>query len=281
MMRRRTCFLPTMIGLILLATSLTARGADGEDASKFDTPLPGWKDLPAPATVELSLDDIVSAKGDGADGQGNTDDDTWGFWLQLAHDPNAFHRLGPHTTTLTPDQRKNGIRDPRARRGQGKVAGPIAGSLPNPDDTEGWIFGTDWDGRFEGVWGDKKAKQILLHPFVEKYFHGALAITYRIPATGSYTISGKVTDVQPFPPGPRSDGITWKVEVAEAGKSYTLLKQGGPVGDGNPQNGNSMEFKIENVKIGGGRHVRLVIHPNAWWGGDMTRIDSFKIEKAQ
>jgi len=270
-MRSRVCVNLTVVGLFVLARSLTVLADGGSNAVPFDTPLPGWKDLPSPAVAELIVEDIVSAKGDGADGQGNSDDDTWGYWLQLAHDPNAFHRLDPQTTTLSPQQRAGGIR--------GKVSGPIAGFLPNPDDTDGWIFGTDWDGRFEGVWGDKKAKQIILHPFVEKHFHGAVAISYRIPATGNYTITGKVTDMQPMPPGARSDGITWKVEVAEPGKSYALLKQGGPVGDGNDQNGNSMEFKIENVKIGGGRHVRLVIHPNAWWGGDMTRVDSFKIEK--
>ncbi|MCE9546419.1 MAG: hypothetical protein K8T25_12995 [Planctomycetia bacterium] len=267
--------------LTLLLASLVpaARAAD-----PVDTPVAGWQDkADAPATVNLKVDDVTNAKGDGADGKGNTDDDTWGFWFQLADSPSAYHRLDLNTTTMTTDQRQHGIRDPHSRKGhQGKVAGPIAGSLPNSADTEGWIFHSDWDGRFEGVWGDKKANVVMMHPFVEKHFHGGVAISYRVPATGEYTITGKLKDLQPLPPGPKSDGVTWLVDVAEGGKQPTVLKKGEPFGDGaEGGRSNSAEFKIENVKLGGGRHVRLVILPNAWWGADLTAIESFKIEKVK
>jgi len=29
------------------------------------------------------------------------------------------------------------------------------------------------------------------------------------------------------------------------------------------------------------RHRRLVIDPNKWWGGDMTRIDTFTIKRVK
>lgn len=40
--------------------------------------------------------------------------------------------------------------------------------LPSPNDSEGWIYHCDCDGRFEGFWGDKKANQVVAHPFNEK-----------------------------------------------------------------------------------------------------------------
>ncbi|MHC4984220.1 MAG: GDSL-type esterase/lipase family protein, partial [Planctomycetota bacterium] len=98
--------------------------------------------------VELTPADVANPKGDGPDGKGNTPDDTWQFWFELAHARQAFHRLSLATATMSAEQRQKGI--------PGKVDGPIAGNLPNPDDTEGWIFSTDWDGGYEGFWGDRK-----------------------------------------------------------------------------------------------------------------------------
>jgi len=242
-------------------------------AVAVDKPLDGWKDRPSPATVELTPDVILDTKGDGPDGTANTDDDTWGFWLQLAHDPDAFARLGPHTRTLSAAQRAGGIR--------GKVRGPIAGALPNPADTHGWIFGTDWDGRFEGIWADTKAKQVLMAPYVEKHFHGAVAVTYRVPATGRYVISGKVTDTAVVPGIASLDGVTVWVQVAAPKTKAVMLAKIGPVGDGGKGNKrpNTVEFETDKTTIGGGRWIRFVIHPNANWGTDTTRIDYFKIRR--
>ncbi|MBI1913976.1 MAG: M1 family peptidase, partial [Planctomycetes bacterium] len=52
-----------------------------------------------------------------------------------------------------------------------------ASRQPIPAVMDGWIFHRDWDGRFEGVWADRKTGVILVHPYVEKRFHGAVAIT--------------------------------------------------------------------------------------------------------
>jgi len=183
---------------------------------------------------------------------------------------------------MTADQRAHGITDPSARRGhRGKVAGPIAGYLPNPAETNGWIFSTDWDGRFEGIWADTKARQILMVPFVEKNFHGAVAVTYRVPATGTYVISGKLSDVAPVPQLPAMDGVTAWVQIAAPDTPQVMVAKIGPVGDGNEANKrpNSIEFKTDKVTIGGGRWIRFVIHPNANWATDTTRIESLKIEK--
>ena len=215
---------------------------------------------------ELKVEDLTDGKGDGADGKGNTDDDTWGFWFELAHAPGTFKRLTRHSTTV-PQQ---GL--------PGKVTGPVASLLPNPQETSGWILHTDWDGRFEGVWGDKKAKQILAHPYVEKHAHQAVAITYKIPKDGTYVISGGITDLQIKPEYPKHDGVIWKLEAIELATKKTVeLKKGEPVGDGHgrPQ---SASFETRKLSLKKGHLIRLVIHPNQWWGQDLTRIDSFQIE---
>ncbi len=217
---------------------------------------------------ELTLEHVTNAKGDGPDGKGNTADDTWQFWFELAHKPKHFERLATYSTSIP----KAGI--PK------KVRGPIASMLPNPADTEGWIFHRDWDGRFEGVWGDRKAKQIIAYPYVEKTFHGAVAITWKVPKDAKYDISGGLTDIQVQPEFKQHDGIDWLLEIAEQGKPLKQLANGGPIGDGNgrPDSG---KFSAKNVQASKGQLIRLVIHPRKWWGSDMTRIDSFRIESAE
>jgi len=127
--------------------------------------------------VALTTADVLNAKGDGPDGKGNTADDTWQFWFELAHKPGSFHRLDIHTTAMSDGQRKNGIKR--------KITGPIAGMMPNPKDTEGWIYHSDWDGRFEGAWADKKTDTVMLYPYVEKGYHGCVALSYRIKKGGT------------------------------------------------------------------------------------------------
>ncbi|MCE9556996.1 MAG: hypothetical protein K8T91_26925 [Planctomycetes bacterium] len=216
--------------------------------------------------AELTLSDVASLKGDGTDGDGNTADDTWRFWFELAHAPNTFAPLDRHSTIVP----KNGI--PR------KVHGPIASELPNPDDTVGWIFHSDWDGKKEGVWADKKANAILVCPYVEKASHMGVAITYKIPDDGKYNLSGRITDVQVDTADPKTDGVIWKVQVANEGKLVRQLGAAKPaIGDGRDRP-DSGEFKFDDVELKKGQLVRLVIHPNRWMPTDLTRVDAFKIE---
>jgi len=221
--------------------------------------------LAAPAT-ELTLEDVASLKGDGPDADGNTADDTWRFWFEIAHAPNTFGALDRHSTIVP----KAGI--PR------KVHGPIASELPNPDDTVGWIYHSDWDGKKEGVWADKKAKEILVLPYVEKTSHMGVAITYKIPADGKYDISGGITDMQIAADDPKTDGVAWKLQIANEGKLVRQLGAANPAIGDSRNRPDSGTFKFDGVELKQGQLVRLVIHPNRWMPTDLTRIDSFKIE---
>ena len=222
--------------------------------------------------AELTPAAVADAKGDGPDGKGNTTDDTWQFWFSLLHAP-EYHRLDIGTAAMPPQQRAGGIKR--------KVQGPIGAMLPNPADSEGWIYHSDWDGRYEGVWGDKKANQVVMHPYNEKTDGGCVAVTYTVPADGAYDISGKVTDLAVA----KGDhhmltGITYKVDVV-AGGGDKLTKIEKPLAEGkvgDKVGPESAEFKVDKVDLKKGQLVRLAIDPNKWWGGDMTKIDSFKIE---
>jgi len=226
-------------------------------------------DKASSGAVELKVGDVYNAKGDGPDGKGNTADDTWGFWFELAHSKGKYARLDLHTTKLSEQQRKKGI--PR------KVTGPIGSWLPNPNDTEGWIYHSDWDGRFEGAWGDKKAKQVILYPYVEKGAHCAVAVTYKAPSAGKYTVSGKVTDLQVHPQFKQHDGASWRLEVADGGNRGKQIAKGGPFGDGHGRP-DSADVKAEAFEVEKGKLIRLVIHPNKWWGSDMTKVE-LRIER--
>ncbi|MCE9547338.1 MAG: hypothetical protein K8T25_17840 [Planctomycetia bacterium] len=236
--------------------------------------------------VELTTAEVLDVKGDGPDGKGNTADDTWQFWLSLAHNPNQYVPLDICTQTMTPDQREHGIRVEKAKHGKQKVEGPIASKLPHPNDTEGWIYHSDWNGKMEGVWADKKTNTVMAHPYVEKRSHCAVAITYKVPEDGKYNISGGVTDlmVEPFKGDlPRighieHDGIEYRVEQVENGNMLKQIGKGGPVGDGDGRP-DSEKFEYKSIELKKGQLVRLVIHPRAWWGSDLTGIDHFKIEK--
>jgi hypothetical protein len=225
--------------------------------------------------VTVTIEPFVNAKGDGPDGKGNTADDTWGFWFQLAHNRNQYGRLKRHTTSFTPQQRKKGIR--------GRVTGPIGGWMPNKDACEGWIYHRDWDGRFEGAWADTKTKQAYLYPYVEKGAHCAVAMTYKIPKTGTYTITGTVSDAQVHPQFKQHDGVVFEIsEVGpdNKGKGQVLLKTK-PFGDKKNGQPDSREIKIENVKLTEGKLLRFAVHPRRWWGSDRTRVDGIKIERVE
>ncbi len=213
---------------------------------------------------ELKVEHVRNAKGDGPDGKGNTADDTWQFWFELAHQRGHFARLSTYSTSIP----KAGI--PR------KVRGPIASFLPNPADTEGWIFHRDWDGRFEGFWGDAKTSQIIAYPYVEKTAHCAVAVTYTIPADGFYDVQGGLTDLMVQPQFKQHDGAEWVLQFAKEGKPDKLIARGGPFGDGNGRP-DSVAFKQAKIAALKGQLLRLEIQPRKWWGSDMTRIDAFRI----
>jgi hypothetical protein len=213
----------------------------------------------------LTYETVANPQGDGPDGRGNTADDTWQFWFELMHAP-EYRRLDRHSSEIP-----QGI--------QGKVRGPVASMTPNPAQTDGWIYHRDWDGRFEGVWGDAKAKQVLVHPYNEKTVGGNVAITCAVPINGTYIISGKVTDVNVAGGHVSLTGITYLVEVCAAGEKAIgraeKVLASGKVGDGaGPA---TVEFKIGKVALKKGQFVRLVIDPNKSWATDMTRIEGFSI----
>jgi len=235
------------------------------EAEKSSGPIPDPIKKPAVGeTVELMPADAAGPKGDGPDGQGNSPDDTWGFWFELAHSQGSYHRLNLATVAMPENQRKNGI--PR------KVTGPIGAWLPNPADTEGWIFSSDWDGRGEGVWGDKKAGCIFVHPYNEKVYAGKIAITCRLPA-GEYALSAKLTDMLVV----GGDGVRWMVEVADGGTRAKPLAEGQPFGD--KVGPASVDVDVKGIKVEKGQLIRFVIDPNNHWGADMTRIENLKITR--
>ncbi|MCE5280012.1 MAG: hypothetical protein ABFD92_18595 [Planctomycetaceae bacterium] len=218
--------------------------------------------------------EVADAKGDGPDGKGNGDDDTLGAWFELGHAAGTYMRLSLNTATMSADQRANGIRDPRAKRGhQGKVRGPIGAWLPNPKDTEGWIFTTDWDGRGEGVWGDTKANCIIMHPYTEKAAAGSVAMTFKVPA-GKYTLKAKATDMTVT----AGDGVKLRVEVAKGGEKAAAPvaeKAFGDKGDA------SIEFEAKGITVAEGQLIRLVLDPVAHWGADMTKIENLTLTRVK
>ncbi len=224
---------------------------------------------PPRVVAELRPADIANPKGDGPDGKGNTEDDTWQFWFELIHAKGKFARLSLHTAELSAQQRKDGIKK--------KVRGPIANMLPHPTDTEGWIYHRDWDGRFDGIWADRKTAAILVHPYTEKTDPGSLAITYKVPASGRYHIAGAITDLQ-VAKGKPHDGVRWRVEKPLGTGRYEVIGTGGPIGD--DVGPNATQFGLRNVALQQGDLLRLVIDPGRWWGTDLTRIDYHKIERA-
>ena len=82
--------------------------------------------------AELKPDVVAAPKGNGPDRKGNTADDTWQFWFELAHKPGEFRRFTRHSSLIP----AKGI--PR------KVTGPPAALLPHPKETTGWVLHTDW-----------------------------------------------------------------------------------------------------------------------------------------
>jgi len=257
-----------MATLVVLAAGMISYAADEKAAAKLAKAGDSYSPTPA---------DIADPKGDGPDGKGNTDDDTLGFWFELGHASDTFMRLNIATVTMTEDQRKNGIRDPKARRGhQGKVTGPIGAWLPNPADTEGWIFSTDWDGRGEGVWGDKKANCILMHPYTEKAAAGSVAMTFKVPA-GEYSMKAKLTDLSIFPGG---DGVKWRVEVVKGGeKAASPVAESKPFGD--KVGDATVELDVKSITVAEGQLIRLVLDPNAHWGADMTKIENLTVTRVK
>jgi len=212
---------------------------------------------------------VRDPEGDGPDAKGNTGDDTWQFWFQVIHDRNLFLRLTLATKAMPEEQRQNGI--------PGKVWGPVAGTLPNPKDTEGWIYHSDWDGKREGVWGDTKAKQILVVPYQEKNDGGALAITYKVPADGKYVVSGKAADLEVDTEHKMATGVKVWVDVVAAGDGTShrtgeqrLIE---PIAIGDKAGPESAEFASEAVQLKAGQLVRLVVDPVKLAHRDVTRIE--------
>jgi len=233
---------------------------------------------PSKSQLSLKPADVANHKGDGPDGKGNTADDTWGFWFQLMHAREEYRRLDIATAAMSPKQRSGGIRR--------KVRGPIGSMMPNPKQTEGWIYHSDWDGRFEGFWGDSKAGEVLAHPYNEKTVGGAVAVTCKAPDNGTYCISAKITDVSVAKIKHRSlTGVKWSLDVvATKGPNAIVrvskaLKRGGPIGD--TLGPASAEFSVESVVLKKGQLIRLMIDPNRSWGGDLTRIDYFKVARVK
>ena len=218
--------------------------------------------------VELTIEHVLNADGDGPDGKGNTADDTWQFWFELVHKKNTFRHLDVATKKMSAQERAKG----RPR----KITGPIAARLPNPKDTEGWIYHSDWDGRFEGVWADKKTKKVMLHPYVEKGAHEAVALSYKVSKAGTYTITSKLVDEKKWV-HKRHDGIYWKVMVSKDGNGGKVLAKGGPFGDG--RGPKSVDVKIEKAELKAGDLVFLIIDPGRWWGADLTVVDFLRIER--
>lgn len=213
--------------------------------------------------AEVSADAVASRTGDGPDRSGNTDDDTWQFWFQLVHAPNRYRRLDLHSSV-----HPQGI--------PGKVTGPVASATPNPADTAGWIFHSDWDGRFEGVWGDGKTGHVLAHPYNEKSSGGDVALSYRVPRDGNYDIRGRVSYLRP--PGGKS-GVRCKVGVCaaardEVGGDLRWLTKSDV---GTAESAGSTDFSLGDVSLKAGQLVMLAIDPLGHWGGDMTRIDEFSV----
>jgi len=174
----------------------------------------------ATSCVKLTAKAVADPKGDGPDGKGNTIDDTWGFWFQLIHAP-RYRRLDIATATMPAAQKKNGIRR--------KVTGPIGKYRPNPDKTEGWIYHSDWDGRYEGVWGGEKVKQVLAHPYNEKTAGGAVAVTYKVPTDGTYAVTAKVTDMNPAKGHYTLTGITAIVDIVDNDAQSSLPRRPLPI----------------------------------------------------
>ncbi|MHC4982754.1 MAG: endonuclease/exonuclease/phosphatase family protein, partial [Planctomycetota bacterium] len=223
--------------------------------------------------VRLKVSDVLNAEGDGPDGKGNTADDTWQFWFQIIHDRNEYRRLDIATAAMPDEQKEKGI--PR------KVWGPVGSETPNPDATEGWIYHSDWDGKSEGVWGDAKAGQVIVKPYQEKADGGALAVTYKVPGEGTYIVFGRATDMKVDKDGKKATGVKVSVDVTQArdgkgiGKAQRVLVEPRAVGDAaGPA---TLAFSSGKVALRKGELVRLVIDPNKWAAGDMTRIDYFMI----
>jgi hypothetical protein len=221
--------------------------------------------------VELSIEHVRDLKGDGPDGRGNTADDTWQFWFELVRPKDKFLRLDIATKKMPKAQRRNGI--------PGKVTGPIGKFLPNPQDTEGWLYHSDWDGRMEGAWGDKKTGKVMLHPYVEKGAHCAVALTYKIPRTGRYRITGEVTDGQVVK-HPKHKGFLCKVATGRIDGKFMVIDREltgiGPIGDKvGPDSG---KFEVKEARLDKGSLLVVYVHPNGWWGTDLMVIDSLKIE---
>jgi len=221
--------------------------------------------------VELTVDDVRNFKGTGPDGKGNTADDTWQFWFELVAPEGKFLHLDIATETMSKNQRDSGI--------PGKVTGPIGGFMPNKADTEGWIYHSDWDGRMEGAWGDKKANKVLLHPYVEKHAHRACALSYTVPKAGRYKVTGAVTDGAVWK-HKRHQGFLAKVCAGKLqGNAMVCTKElasAGPIGDQvGPDSGT---LKVDGVQLKKGDLIVLYVHPNGWWGTDLMQIDSLKIE---
>jgi hypothetical protein len=67
------------------------------------------------------------------------------------------------------------------------------------------------------------------------------------------------------------------VEIASGGEKGQAVGRGGPIGDGK-RRPDTDEFQLKDIRLKEGQFLRFVIHPNKWWGQDLTRIDYLKIK---
>jgi hypothetical protein len=193
------------------------------------------------ATWELKSVDILNATGDGPDGKPNTADDTWQFWFQDLSARNFFRLNAFQKNTIL----------------------------------HGWTGNKGLNKAVEGVWANAVSDEVFVHPYAQSNKHRGMAVSFRIPATGLYNVFGGLTDAE-FVPKPPHDGILWRLERARGAKRGQPLKEGA-IGD--RRGHNSGKFAARRIKLEEGDLLRLLIHPAAFSGKDLTRIDYFRIEQ--
>ena len=221
--------------------------------------------------VELPVEAVLDVKGDGRDGRGNSNDDTWQFWFELVAPRGKSLHLDVPTAKMSPREREKGR--------PGKIDGPIGKDLPNPGATDGWIYHSDWNGCFEGAWGDNKTGKTMLYPYVEKGAHRGVSLSYTVPKAGAYKITGKVTDGFVWK-HKRHKGFLCKVAAGRINGKFMQVTREltsiGPIGDKvGPDSGT---FTVKSVELKKGELIVVTVDPNGWWGSDLMVIDSLRIE---
>jgi hypothetical protein len=125
---------------------------------------------------------------------------------------------------------------------------------------------------------------VIVHPYVEKNSHCNVAVSFRVPADGTYEVSATLADLNVVDM-PALTGILWQIEVArewtgdDSPEAYTIAAKGGPIGD--KKGPDSAAIEAKGVACRQGDLIRLVIDPNGQWGTDMTTIDGLRITRVK